>query len=57
MTGERERERRESTASLGPLHAQAKSRDRDGVRAQMEVSKGRPNTPPTSCSVVTGPQV
>ena len=27
------------------------------VRAQMEVSKGRPNTPPTSWSVVTGPQV
>ena len=33
------------------------SRDHEIVRAQKKVSKGRPNTPPTSCSVVTGPQV
>jgi hypothetical protein len=26
------------------------------VRAQKKVSKGRPNTPPKSCSVVTDPQ-
>ena len=42
---------------LGPLHTQAKSRDHEIVRAQKKVSKGRPNTPPKSCSVVTDPQV
>jgi hypothetical protein len=41
---------------LGPLHTRAKSRDHDIVRAQKKVSKGRPNTPPKSCSVVTDPQ-
>ena len=41
----------------GPLHTRAKSRDHDIVRAQKKVSKGRPNTPPTSCSVVTDPRV
>jgi hypothetical protein len=43
--------------SLGPLHTRAKSRDHEIVRAQKKVFKGRPNTPPTSCSVksyVTG---
>jgi hypothetical protein len=34
-----------------------KSRDREIVRTQKEVSKGRPNTPPNSCSVLTNPQV
>ena len=43
--------------SSGPLRTQAKSRDHEIVRAQKEVSKGRPNTPPRSCSVVTDPQV
>ena len=42
---------------LGPLHTQAKSRDREIVRAQLKASKGRPKTPPKSCSVVTYPQV
>ena len=41
---------------LGPLHTLAKSRDREIVRAQKKVFKGRPNTPPKSCSVVTDPQ-
>ena len=41
---------------LGPLHTQAKSRDYEIVRAQMKVSKGRPNTTPKSCRVVTDPQ-
>ena len=36
---------------LGPLHTRAKSHD------QLKVSKGRPNTPPKSRSVVTYPQV
>jgi hypothetical protein len=40
---------------LGSLHTRAKSRDHENVRAQKKVSKGRcPNTPPTSCIVVTG---
>jgi hypothetical protein len=43
--------------SLEPLRIQAKSHDHELVRAQMRVSKGRPNTPPHSCSVVTNPQV
>ena len=43
--------------SLGPLHTQAKSRDHVIVRAQKKVSKGHPNTPSKSCSVVTDPQV
>ena len=38
-------------------HIRAKSRDHGIVRAQKEVTKCRPNTPPTSCSVVTDPQV
>jgi hypothetical protein len=42
---------------LGPLHTRAKSRDHEIVRAQKKVFKGRPNTPPKSCSVVTDPQV
>jgi hypothetical protein len=42
---------------LGPLHTRAKSCDHEIVRAQKRVSKGRPNTPPKSCSVVTDPQV
>ena len=42
---------------LGPLHTRAKSRDHEIVRAQKKVSKGRPNTPPKSCSVVTDPPV
>jgi hypothetical protein len=45
------------TQNSGPLHAQAKSRDLEIVRAQKEVSKGRPKTPPKPCSVVTGPRV
>ena len=43
--------------SLGPLHTQAKSRDHDIVKTQKKVSKGRPNTPPKSSSVVKDPQV
>ena len=31
--------------------------DHNIVRAQKKVSKGRPNTPPKSCSAVTDPQV
>ena len=31
---------------LGPLHTQAKSHDHVIVRAQKQVSKGRPNTSP-----------
>ena len=42
---------------LGPLHKQAKSHGHEIVRAQKKVSKGRPNTPPKSCSVVTDPHV
>ena len=45
------------TGHLGPLHTRAKSRDHEIVRAQMKVSKGRPNTPPKSCGVVTDSQV
>jgi hypothetical protein len=41
----------------GPLHTRAKSRDRDIVRAQKKVSKGRPKTRPKLCSVVTDSQV
>ena len=37
----------------GPLHTRVKSRAHEIVRAQKKVSKGRPNTPPKSCSVVT----
>ena len=33
------------------------SRDHEIVRAQKKVSKGRPNTPPKSCSAVPDPQV
>jgi hypothetical protein len=43
--------------NFGPLHTRAKSRDHEIVRAQKKVSKGRPNTPPKSCSVVMDPQV
>jgi hypothetical protein len=42
---------------LGPLHTRAKSRDHEVEGAQKKVSKGRPNTPPTSRSVVTNSQV
>ena len=42
---------------LEPLHTRAKSRDHEFVRAQKKVSKGRPNTPPKSSSVVTDPLV
>ena len=35
----------------------AKSRDHESVRAQKQVSKGRPNTPPKSRNVVKDPQV
>jgi hypothetical protein len=34
----------------GTLHTRAKSRDHEIVRVQMKVFKGRPNTPPKSCS-------
>ena len=34
-----------------------KSRDREIVRAQKDISKGRPKALPESCRVVTGPQV
>ena len=40
-----------------PLHTRAKSHDHEIVRAQKKVSKGCPNTPPKSCSVVSDPQV
>ena len=40
-----------------PKGLRAKGRDHEIVRAQKKVSKGRPNTPPTSCSVVTDVQV
>ena len=41
-----------------PLRATSHtSRDHEIVRAHKKVSKGRPNTPPTSYSVVTDPQV
>ena len=43
--------------TLGQLYTRAKSHDHEIVRAQKKVSKGRPNTPPKSCHVVTGPQV
>ena len=46
-----------SKVYLGPLHTRAKSRDREIVRAQKKVSKGRPNAPPKSWSVVPYPQV
>ena len=39
------------------LMAQAKSYDHTIVRAQEKCPKGHPRTLPTSCSVVTGPQV
>jgi hypothetical protein len=42
---------------LGPFHKLAKSRDHEIVKARKKVSKGRPHTPPKSCSVVTDPQV
>jgi hypothetical protein len=37
----------------GSLHTRANSRDHGIVRAQKKVSKGFPNTPSKSCSVVT----
>ena len=46
--------------ALRPLHTRAKSRDHEIVRALVraqKMSKGRPKTPPKSCSVVTDPQV
>jgi hypothetical protein len=42
---------------LGPLHTRAKSRDHEIGRAQKKAPKGRPDTPPKSCSVVTDRQV
>ena len=39
--------------ALGPLHTRAKSRDHEIVRARKKVSKGCPEAPPKSCSVVT----
>ena len=46
-----------SLYALGPLHIRVKSHDHEIVRAQKKVSKGRPNTPPKSPSVVMDPQV
>jgi hypothetical protein len=46
-----------SNSNLGSLRTRAKSHDHEIVRAQKKLSKGRPNTPPKSCSVVTHPQV
>ena len=43
--------------TLRPLHTHTKSRDHEIVRAHKKVSKGRRNTPPKSCSVVTDTQV
>ena len=43
--------------NLGPLQTWSKSRDHEIVRAQKIVSKGRPEAPPKSRSVVTDPQV
>ena len=43
--------------SQGPLHTWAKSRDHEIVRAQKKASKGCPNTPPKSRSVVMDLQV
>ena len=42
---------------LRPLHIWAKSCDREIVKAQKKVFKGRPKTPSNSCSVVTDPRV
>ena len=42
---------------LGSLHIRVKIRDHEMVRAQRKVSKGRPYTPPKSCSVVMDPRV
>ena len=47
---------KELTHHKGPLHTRAKSRDHEIVTAQKKASQGRPNTPPTSCSVVMDPQ-
>ena len=44
-------------SKLGPLHTQAKSRDHEIMRAQKKASKGHPNIPPKSCSVVMDSQV
>ena len=41
----------------GHFTREPRARDREIVRAQKKVSKGRPNTPPQACSVVTDPQV
>ena len=41
---------------LKVAYTRAKSRDRRIVKAQKKVSKGRPNSPPKSCSVVTDPK-
>jgi hypothetical protein len=45
------------TPTKGHFATRAKSRDHEIVRAQKKVSKGRPNTPPKSYSVVTYSQV
>ena len=50
-------EAREKKRLLWPLHTRAKSRDHEIVRAQKKVSKGRPNTPPKSCSVLKDARV
>ena len=39
------------------LHTWVKSRLHETMRAWKKVSKGRPNTPPKSCNVVTNPHV
>ena len=46
------------TDTMGHFTHKPKSRDHAIVTAQKKVSQGnRPNTPPTSCSAVTGPQM
>ena len=42
---------------LGPLHTRAESRDHETVQAQKKASRGHPETPPKSCSVVMDPHV
>ena len=48
----------EGTKSVeGHFTHEPKSRDHAIRRAQKKVFKGRPKTPPKSCSVITDPQV
>ena len=42
--------------SIRANHTPAKSRDHEIVRAERKVSKGRPETLPKSCSVITHPR-